>query len=154
MKEEEQVGEMENIKFIVGNQGWQRAASIFIRMNVFVFEVQISLQDEFDLNDTDEAIYAVAYQGDLPVSTARLLKIDEENVRITRVATLKEYRGKHLSSEILKRLEDYSRTVGYKKVDIHSEVAALAFYLKCGYQLSSDIYYEDSVPCQSVEKYL
>lgn len=145
---------MENTEIIIGNQAWQKAASTFIRMHVFVFEVQISLQDEFDENDTDQAIYAVAYCGNLPVSTARLLKIDKENVRITRVATLKEYRGKSLSSEILKQLEDYSKKAGYKKVDVHSEVAALAFYLKCGYQVSSDIYYEDEVPCQSVEKYL
>lgn len=144
----------EDIKIIVGNQVWQKAASMFIRMKVFVFEIKISLQDEFDTNDTNQAVYAVAYQGDLPVSTARLLKVNEENVRITRVATLKEYRGKHLSSEILKRLEEYSKVAGHKKVTIHSEVAALEFYFKCGYRISSDLYYEDSVPCRSVEKYL
>ncbi|GAA3025973.1 GNAT family N-acetyltransferase [Tetragenococcus solitarius] len=145
---------MEEVKIIIGKQAWQRAASIFIRMQVFVLEKQISLQDEFDENDTENAIYAVAYKGNLPVATARWLKIDEERVRITRVATLKEYRGKHLSSEILKQLEEYSRVSAYKKVDIHSEVTALPFYLKCGYQISSDVYYEDDVPCQSVEKYL
>lgn len=144
---------MENIEITIGKQVWQKAASLFIRMKVFVFEVQISLQDEFDENDTDQAIYAVAYHGNLPVSTARLL-IDEDSARITRVATLKEYRGKHLSSEIIKRLENYSQKAGYKKIMIHSEVAAIEFYIKCGYHISSDIYYEDNVPCQTVEKCL
>ncbi|AYW49164.1 GNAT family N-acetyltransferase [Tetragenococcus halophilus] len=145
---------MEKVNITFGSQSWQQAASIFIRMNVFVLEGKISLQDEFDLKDNDEAVYAVAYQGDLPVSTARLLKIDDEDVQITRVATLKEYRGNHLSSEILKQLEDYSKTRGYKKIIIHSEVVALAFYLKCGYEISSNVYYEDGKSCQSVEKYL
>ncbi len=145
---------MEDTKIVIGNQTWQQAASIFIRMKVFVLEGQISLQNEFDLNDNNNAVYTVAYHEDLPVSTARLLKIDDESVKITRVATLKEYRGNHLSSEILKQLEDYSRTRGYKKVIIHSEAVALVFYLKCGYEISSDVYYEDGKSCQSVEKYL
>jgi len=144
---------MENIEITIGKQVWQKAASLFIRMKVFVFEVQISLQDEFDENVTDQAIYAVAYHENLPVSTARLL-IDEDCARITRVATLKEYRGKHLSSEIIKQLENYSQKAGYKKIMIHSEVAAIEFYLKCGYHISSDIYYEDNVPCQTVKKCL
>ncbi|MCF1685586.1 GNAT family N-acetyltransferase [Tetragenococcus halophilus] len=145
---------MEDTEIVIGNQIWQQAASIFIRMQVFVLEGQISLQNEFDLNDNNNAVYALAYQGDLPISTARLLKIDDESVQITRVATLKEYRGSHLSSEILKQLEDYSKTKGYKKVIIHSEAVALAFYLKCGYKISSDVYYEDGKSCRSVEKYL
>lgn len=133
---------------------YQRAAALYIRMSVFVLEKGISLQDEFDNFDTDETVYAVIYDQDFPISTARLLKEDHSTCRITRVATLKEYRGQQKGAEIIAGLEAYAMAHHYKKALIHSEVAAKGFYEKQGYTAISEIYKEDGVPCQTLTKVL
>lgn len=142
------------MKLLIETATWQRAAALYVRMSVFVLERGMSLQDEFDEFDTDEAVYAVIYDQDLPIATARLLKEDHSTCRLTRVATLKEYRGQQKGAEIIAGLEAYAIAHHYKKALIHSEVAAKVFYEKQGYTAVSEVYKEDGVPCQTLEKIL
>lgn len=89
-----------NLKMVVGNEPWQRAASIYVRMTVFVLERSLAMQDEFDANDTEDTVYAVLYDQNLPIATGRFLREDDDTARLTRIATLKEYRGKQLGAAI------------------------------------------------------
>lgn len=139
------------MKLVVGKQRWQRAASCFIRMQVFVLEQKIPLEEEFDDNDLDETVYAVLYDDNKPVSTGRFLQ-EEDAARMTRIATLPEYRGQHLGSKIIYALEDHAKAQGLKKVVIHADLTALPFYQKLGYVPYGEVYLEDGVPCQSLKK--
>lgn len=138
----------------IGKESWQRAAAYYVRMSVFVIERSIALEDEFDDLDTDETIYSVLYDGSLPVATGRFIKENQETCRLTRIATLKEYRGQHLGAKIIRSLEEKAIREGFKQAVIHSELTALPFYQKQGYLVTSDIYEEDGVPCQTLSKIL
>ncbi|HEL0022334.1 TPA: GNAT family N-acetyltransferase [Streptococcus equi subsp. zooepidemicus] len=142
------------IRVIVGNQPFQRAAGLYIRYQVFVLERQIDRQDEFDDFDSDDRLYAVLYDGDQPVSTARFLPTATDQARLTRVATLSQYRGKGYAAQVIEALEQYAREQAYKRLVIHSEISAQSFYEGLGYQAFGEPYDEDGEPCQSVEKYL
>lgn len=143
---------MEAFTFVIDQTPWQRAASCFIRMNVFVLERKIAIEDEFDDKDVDGTTYAVAYKGNLPVATTRFIKNNAQVAQITRVATLKDYRGCHLGSKLIQMMEEYARSEGVVQLDIHSELTAVAFYEKNGYVPSSEIYLEDGVECQTLTK--
>lgn len=138
----------------LGSENFQRAASCFIRMKVFVLERKIPLAEEFDGLDTSERVYAVIYDGELPVATGRIVIEDEKTIRPTRIATLKEYRKRNLGAKIMKAIEDYGVENGYSHSLVHAEQTALGFYQKLGYTICSDVYYEDGVPCQSLTKAL
>lgn len=142
------------MKIHIGNEPWQRAASFYVRMAVFVIERSITLKDEFDAYDTDEAVYSVLYDGDFPVATGRFMTIDATTCRLTRIATLKEYRGKQCGAQIILSLEEKAKAEGFKQSIIHSELTAVPFYKKQGYIEISEIYEEDGVPCQTLSKEL
>lgn len=141
-------------RVIVGNQPFQRAASLYIRYQVFVLERQIDRQDEFDCFDDNDRVYVVLYDGDQPVSTARFLPTAEDQARLTRVATLSQHRGRGYAAQVIKALEHYAKEQHYKRLVIHSELSAQSFYEGIGYQAFGEPYYEDGEPCQSLEKYL
>ncbi|HEL1004171.1 TPA: GNAT family N-acetyltransferase [Streptococcus equi subsp. zooepidemicus] len=141
-------------RVIVGNQPFQRAASLYIRYQVFVLERQIDRQDEFDCFDDNDRVYAVLYDGDQPVSTARFLPTAKDQARLTRVATLRQYRGRGYGAQVIEALEQYAREQAYERLVIHSELSAQSFYEGIGYQAFGEPYYEDGEPCQSLVKYL
>lgn len=138
----------------IGNENFQRAASCYVRMEVFVLERGIPLAEEFDALDTPERFYAVIYDEDLPVATGRIFIEDEKTIRPTRIATLKEYRKQNLGAKIMTAIENYGVENGYVQSLVHAEQTAVGFYQKLGYTICLDIYYEDGVPCQSLEKRL
>lgn len=139
--------------FELGSIPYLRAASCYIRYEVFVLERGITREDEFDSNDRENTVYAVCFnEKQKPVSTARLLVEDENTVRITRVATLKEFRGLRLNRHIIHELESFARNRGYKMAIIHSECTAVSYYQELGYTSYTDIYIENKTECQSLKK--
>lgn len=138
-----------------GSEPWNHAAALYIRMNVFVLERTIAMQDEFDDNDEPDRVYVVAYTDDgQPAATGRFQTIDETTMRPGRIATLKDYRGQHLGAQVIKALEDYGIAHGYTKSVIHSEMTAQGFYERQGYQVASEPYEEDGVPAITLTKSL
>lgn len=69
----------------------ENADAFYVRRKVFVEEQNIPECDEFDGSDIG-VIQAVVYNNNSPVATGRLIKVENE-MRIGRVAVLKEYRG-------------------------------------------------------------
>jgi predicted GNAT family N-acyltransferase len=140
------------MKRVIGNQNWHRAASCYVRMQVFVLERGLAIDDEFDQADRDGTTYAVIFAGDQPVATGRYLPIDAEQALLTRIATLAAYRGQHLGAQVIQALEDQARQDGKQTLIIHSELTAKGFYQTLGYRPSSAVYQEDGVDCQTLTK--
>lgn len=145
---------MTDLKLEVGNAAYLRAASSYIRMQVFVLERSLALEAEFDQKDTPDTIYSVVFAGSLPVATARLLRESEETARIGRVATLKAYRGKELDSRAVKALETLAEKKRFKQIVIHAELTASKFYEQLGYLKVGKTYEEDGVSCITLNKKL
>ncbi|SFC62397.1 Predicted N-acyltransferase, GNAT family [Alkalibacterium subtropicum] len=142
------------MKVHAGSENWNRAAAFYVRMQVFVLEREISLQEEFDSKDTDGTVYVVLYDDGKPVATGRYKEIDSETIRPGRIAVLKDYRKQGLGEQLLKELEKIGQKNGCTKSVIHGELTAAEFYEKLGYVRVSDIYYEDGAPCVTLNKQL
>ncbi|OJG45590.1 hypothetical protein RV04_GL001879 [Enterococcus hermanniensis] len=121
-------------------------------MNVFVIERYLAIVDEFDTQDTAETIYSVIFDEFKPVATARLLIENEQTVRIGRVATLKEYRGQNLGSQVVSVLEACAIERGYQQSLVHAELTAEIFYQKMSYSRIGEPYTEDGVDCITLMK--
>ena len=138
----------------VNATNWQRAAAFAVRMQVFVRERGLALQDEFDDQDNDGTIYAVIYHNDDPVATGRFKQLDATTMRPGRIATLASQRGNGLGAKIIIALEQVGRQHGCTQSVIHSELTAQGFYAKLGYQPSGEPFSEDGVPCILLTKQL
>ncbi|MCW6662165.1 GNAT family N-acetyltransferase [Aerococcaceae bacterium NML201209] len=139
-------------RLVLGDQDWLRASACYVRMNVFVLERNIAIEDEFDHLDTPDRVYAVLFVGKEPVATGRFVQESDEMARLTRIATLAHARGKGYGRQIIQALEQHAQTEGIRRIVIHSELTAKTFYEALGYQTCSDVYEEDGELCQSLEK--
>ncbi len=131
-----------------------RAAAAYVRMSVFVIERNIKLLDEFDDKDSDQMVYGVLFDGKIPATTCRFEKYDQHTLRIGRIATLEQFRGKRYGTQLVLAMEDFGRQQGFVRSLIHSEVTAENFYNKLGYFRVAKPFIEDGVKCVLVTKAL
>ena len=141
------------MKLLVNSDIWNQAAAFSIRYKVFVVEQAIAKEEEFDAIDQSQPIYAVIYDQNLPVATARLVIDNEKTCRVSRVATLEEYRGQGYGSQVVQAIESCGLKEGFKHCLIHADLRAVPFYQKLGYQICSEIFIEDGVECLLVDKH-
>ena len=115
-----------------------------LRITVFVEEQ--GFVDEVD--DADSfATHLVMYDGEKPIATCRFfLKEDNETYMFGRLCVLKEYRGKSLGREMLKKVEEIVKEKGGKAIILHSQYHAKDFYVRCGFSQQGEIDYEQKVP--------
>lgn len=88
------------------------------------------------LCDIHDAI--VAYDGEIPVGCAAFKKYDDECAEVKRVFIRREYRGKGISYELMKRLENAAKEQGFRHLILESGdalVAAMSLYKKIGYEV-------------------
>ena len=80
----------------------------------------------------------VIYDGDRAVGCAGLKQYDDECAEVKRVFICAEYRGRGLSKELMKRLEQTARKKGYSCLILESGeilVEAMALYRMLGYKV-------------------
>jgi len=80
----------------------------------------------------------IAYDNYTPVGIASFKKYDDENAEVKRVFVIKEYRGKGISNELMKMLEQRAREKGFIYFILESGellVSAMALYRKIGYKV-------------------
>ncbi len=112
---------------------WQKAGVHYIRIQAMCIGFGLPLEGEFQ-DDKADSDYILVHEDGFPVSTCRV-RIDEEGFgHVERVATLREYRGKHYGALGIKAAEDFLKVKGVKKVFINSREKALGFYEKLGYR--------------------
>ncbi|WP_410982805.1 GNAT family N-acetyltransferase [Bacillus cereus] len=118
-----------------------------IRKEVFVKEQGVPLEDEFDTFDTlsDVCHHILVYFNEMPVGTGRIRFVDKIG-KLERVCILLPYRKHGLGKTIIQALEEIAREKEISKVKLHGQIHAEGFYTKLGYQTSSDVFMEDSIP--------
>ncbi len=117
--------------------------AIQIRITVFVEEQ--GFKDEID--EIDEiAAHLVAFDGETAVATCRLFEEEDHKYIIGRLAVIRQYRGKHIGSELLEAAENIVQKNKGCGVYLHAQLSAKAFYEKQGYVASEGIDYEENCP--------
>jgi predicted GNAT family N-acyltransferase len=122
-----------------------------IRKEVFVKEQ--GFKDEFDEVD-EKAIHIVLYdkttEGDIPVSTCRIFKNEENqennNYILGRLAVIKDYRKNKIGSKTVGEAEKYVKENGGKSISLHAQCVAKEFYKKIGYQEYGEVEDEQGCP--------
>ncbi len=107
-----------------------------VRLDVFCDEQGYSPDVEFDEHDTfcDETEIVVAYDGEKPVGTARIIYNDEHYpCKIGRIAVLKDYRKYGVGRMLLDKLTEFAVEHNKSEIVVDAQVTAMGFYAKCGY---------------------
>ena len=116
-----------------------------IRIEVFVDEQ--GFQEEFDTVD-NRAIHFVAYDDlENPMGTCRIFTEESDKFfYLGRLAVLKKFRYMKIGRALLSAAEEVARCKGADYIQLHSQVRAMQFYQKCGYQEFGKIELDEGCP--------
>lgn len=122
-----------------------------IRKKVLVGEILYT--PEQDLDELDEScIHFIYYINDKAIGTVRL--IPEENYFIvSRMAVLKEYRGKGIGTELMKKCIEYGQEKKVSKLFAEALIETVDFYVNVGFKIVSDIVIIEDYEHKIVEYY-
>ncbi len=112
-----------------------------IREAVFIAEQSVPAELEWDAEDAG-AIHFLAYEGDFPIGTARLLPDGE----IGRLSVLKDWRGLKVGDALLNAVIDDAERRGLKPQKLSAQVHATAFYQRHGFTVVSAEFLEAGLP--------
>ena len=121
------------------------ALPLEIRRVVFILGQNVSLEEEIDGLDP-EALHLLAFDGDRPVGTARILLGDGYG-KIGRVAVLEEARGKGAGLALMRAaVERLKAEAGIREARLGAQTHALAFYERLGFEAHGPVYDDAGIP--------
>jgi len=113
-----------------------------IRLEVFVQEQNVALEEERDEHDAT-AVHFLAFDGDAPVGTARVLLKTGGVAKITRVAVKKSARGLGVGAALMRHIEQAVPAAEYR---LDAQTQARAFYEGLGYRPEGVEFIEAGIP--------
>jgi len=116
-----------------------------LRYDVFVVEQNMKYQEEFE-GDEELFLHCHLYDGGELIACARMGQVDEETIRIGRIAVRKNLRGKGYGKMIVEFAEGEAKKQGYKKTFLIAQTYAISFYEKLGYVTVGDEFIEVNIP--------
>jgi len=115
-----------------------------IRWRVFVSEQGVPADIELDRDDR-RALHFLAYFGDRPVGTARLV-VRRGRAKVGRMAVLKTYRGRGIGSKLLQRALSAAKRRRIKSIYLHAQLTAIGFYEPFGFRCTGRDFDEGGIP--------
>lgn len=118
----------------------------YIRTKVFIIEQNCPAIEEFDSNE-EVAEHYLGFVDGQPAVTCRILYPEDGIAKIGRIATLLEYRGKGLASELVKWMIKKLQNSGkIYEIQMSAQEHAIGLYEKLGFQAYGENYIEDYIP--------
>ena len=136
--------------FAVRVTDWPRDAAKLraVREAVFIVEQRIPEDLEWDGDDPTSMHVLAEDAAGRPIGCARLLP----DGHIGRVAVLREWRGRGVGDALMRSLLDVARARGQRRVVLHSQVHACAFYRRLGFVAEGGVYDEAGIPHQTMAR--
>ncbi len=128
-------------------KSWKEAEvdAFLVRQEVFILEQSVPAELELDEFDSSAA-HILAYQDAHCIGTGRLVNLSAKQAQIGRIAVLAKFRGKGIGKQILQKLVDLAASQGVREIILHSQVSAIPFYEKLGFQAQGEAYDEGGIP--------
>jgi predicted GNAT family N-acyltransferase len=113
-----------------------------IRDQVFVRELGVPAELEWDGRDAD-CVHLLAYSpGREPIATARI----QADGRIARMAVLKPWRGRGIGQQLLQRLIEVARARGLTHCWLSAQTQAIGFYRAHGFLVDGEEFMAAGIP--------
>ena len=112
-----------------------------IRLKVFVHEQNVKLAEERDDYDATGLHFLARVDG-VPAGTARVL-MHHGDIKITRVAVLREFRGQRIGGALMRHIETEFPARRYV---LDGQIQARHFYARLGYAPQGDVFMEAGIP--------
>jgi predicted GNAT family N-acyltransferase len=127
-------------------KSWKDAEvdAFLVRQEVFIREQKVPAELELDEFDPS-AVHALAYQGSCCIGTGRLVDLGGGQSQIGRMAVLAQFRNQGAGRRILERLVNLAQSQSTESIVLHSQIYAIPFYEKLGFQAQGATYDEAGI---------
>jgi predicted GNAT family N-acyltransferase len=122
-----------------------------IRRRVFIEEQQVPEEIEMDADDA-RAFHALAILDHVAVGCGRMVEHGNGEIKIGRMAVLRELRKTGIGAHILRFLIDRARMRGFSKAILHAQLTAEGFYLKEGFSPVGGVFDEAGIAHRRMER--
>ncbi len=122
--------EKDDITVSVVSWSDKQAELFSVRQAVFIEEQNVPESIEVDDRDSECRHVLACDRAGVPVGTARI----DTDGKIGRMAVLREYRGLGVGRRMLCAIMDYGRTNGITDFHLSSQISAVGFYEKMGFE--------------------
>ncbi len=130
---------------------WQDMESHLRDIRTKVFIEEQNVPEDLEWEDADlNAVHLLVKTAGPYVATARLLNTGQ----IGRMAVLKPYRLSGLGTMMLSKLLSIAEEKNMQRVTLNSQVDAMAFYIKQGFKVESDVFDDAGIPHRKMSKSL
>ena len=136
----------QEIRLVTGDWATLGAHAARVRVDVFVREQGIPRELEWDEWDA-RSLHCVAYLGDEPIATGRLLP----DAHVGRMAVLAAHRRSGVGGRILQALIGAARERGDPRVELSAQSYVVAFYERHGFVCLGAPYDEVGIAHQRME---
>ncbi|WP_134700227.1 GNAT family N-acetyltransferase [Ammoniphilus sp. YIM 78166] len=127
----------------------------FVRHAVFVHEQKVPAELEYDSHDdAPTTLHFVAYNENSPIGAARIRTYAPGIAKVERVAVMSSNRGAGIGAMIMKRIEEQAASLGYTRLKLNSQLQAVPFYRRLGYESVGDVFVEADIEHLAMEKEL
>jgi predicted GNAT family N-acyltransferase len=126
--------------------GTERESMIAIRRAVFVVEQGVPIDIELDGSDSD-CRHLLAFD---PVGTAIGTARMSSTGHIGRIAVVARWRTRGVGSQLVEAMIGQAREAGLESVDLDSQVQAIGFYEKLGFEARGDEFMEAGIAHQNM----
>ena len=123
--------------------------ALAIRAIVFIEEQKCPFDEEvdsYDLLNNPNVIHFIVKENNQPIATARVIFPEEHEVKLGRIAILKDFRRKGLGTHFMKHLIQRLKTDRYTHISIHAQEHLQSFYEELGFCREGDIFDEAGIP--------
>jgi predicted GNAT family N-acyltransferase len=145
------VSESSRIKVIAIESPADLQRAYAIRRRVFIEEQNVPEEIEMDADD-EHAFHALATLDGVAIGCGRMLEHGDSEVKIGRMAVLREFRGTGVGAHILRFLIDRARARGLRKAILHAQLTAEGFYLKEGFNPVGGAFDEAGIAHRKMER--
>lgn len=122
---------------------WEQFSQRLMKVRTAVFVDEQGVSPDLEHDSFDKTSFHILLSKDkLDIATGRLL----QDGHIGRVCVLKEFRGLGLGQMLMEALIQEAARRNMEQVVLSSQVHALAFYEKLGFEVVSDEYLEAGIP--------
>ena len=126
------------------------AACLALRHEVFVVEQGVPVEEEEDAHDATATHFAAMDNGRL-VGTARIVVAGDFG-KIGRVCVAQSHRGRGLGAALIGACLTELGARGVRRARLGAQVAAIGFYERLGFAVTSDAYDDAGIPHVDMER--
>lgn len=124
--------------------------ALSIRHEVFITEQNIPFEREIE--GEEDKYYFVGYVGTTAAVCARAFLESPGIWHVQRVACRKEYRGMHLSSELMRFIEEKASDSDIKLITLGAQDQAAPFYERLGFTTIGEVFFDAGIPHHRMDK--